>query len=196
MRNAEITKEKILSEAAALFNVKGFKGTSISDITTATGLTKGAIYRHFSDKEELEEHTFEYISARMVATFRTVIKSKNNAPDKLKAICDFFDSYIHNPVIAGGCPILNAGVESDDTMPGLNLRVSRLLNILQDSLEYTIRNGIEYGQIKPQTDPSVFATIFIATLEGAVLMSKIRNRDKEMNIIIKHLKSQIDLIKV
>lgn len=195
MRNSEATKERILSEAAALFNVKGFKATSISDITTATGFTKGAIYRHFNDKEDLEEHTFEYISGQLLPRFAAVIKSKNNAPDKLRAICDFFYSYIHSPVIAGGCPILNAGVESDDTMPGLNKKVTRLLDIIQDSLAHIIRKGIEYRQIKPEVNPETFATVFIATLEGAVLLSKIRNRNREMKIIIKHLEAQIEQIK-
>ncbi len=195
MRNSEATKERILSEAAALFNVKGFKATSISDITSATGFTKGAIYRHFNDKEDLEEHTFEYISRLLLPRFSAVVKSMNNAPDKLKAICDFFYSYIHSPVIAGGCPILNAGVESDDTMPGLNKKVTKLLDVIQNSLEHIIRKGIEHGQIKAETNPESFATIFIATLEGAVLLSKVRNRNKEMKIIIKHLEAQIELIK-
>ncbi|GAA5025363.1 TetR family transcriptional regulator [Marivirga lumbricoides] len=196
MRNAEITKEKILSEAAALFNVKGFKATSLSDITTATGFTKGAIYRHFTDKEDLEEHAYEYMSERMQEKFKAVIKTKNNAADKLKAICSFFYSYIHSPVIEGGCPILNAGVESDDTKPGLNKKVINLLEVFQGSLEHIVRKGIEYGQLKPSTDPVSFSTVFVATLEGAVLLSKIRNRNKEMKIIIKHLETQIELIKI
>jgi AcrR family transcriptional regulator len=195
MRNSEITREKILSIAASLFNTQGFKATSLSDITEATGLTKGAIYRHFEDKEDLEESTYDFMARHIQEKFTQVVRSHTNAPDKLKAICGFFVSYIQNPVISGGCPILNAGVESDDTKPGLNAKVSGLLNILQTSLEKIIRNGIRYGQIRENTDPVLFATVFIASLEGAVLMSKIRKSDTDIRLVINHLQSQIDQMK-
>ena len=55
MRNPEQTREKILKKSGLLFNTQGYKATSISDITSATGFTKGAIYRHFKSKEELEK---------------------------------------------------------------------------------------------------------------------------------------------
>ena len=55
MKSSEITKSKVLQEAITLFNTKGYRATSLSDITNATGLTKGAIYRHFENKEQLEK---------------------------------------------------------------------------------------------------------------------------------------------
>ena len=53
MSKAEKTKENIVKQAAALFNQKGYSGSSISDIMQATGLQKGGIYNHFNSKEEL-----------------------------------------------------------------------------------------------------------------------------------------------
>jgi TetR/AcrR family transcriptional regulator, transcriptional repressor for nem operon len=194
MRNPIVTKEKILAVSASLFNVQGFKATSISDITEATGFTKGAIYRHFEDKEALEECTFEFIAKLMQERLTKVLKAQPTAPQKLIAMCDFFKAYLHNPVIAGGCPILNAGVETDDTRPGLNKRVRQLLDTFQHSLEHIIRRGIEFGQIKPDTDPAFFATLFIASLEGGVLLSKIRNRTQDLEIIITSLQANITSI--
>lgn len=191
MRNAENTKEKILSTAAGLFNVQGFKATSLKDITDATGFTKGAIYRHFHDKESLEESTYDFISTKLQSKLREAIKDKNTAPDKLIAICDFFRAYIHSPIIVGGCPILNAGVESDDTKPGLNLKVKQLLDIFQKSLEHIIKRGIEHNQIKSEIRPNHFASIFIATLEGGVLLSKIRKSSKDMEWVIEDLRLRI-----
>jgi TetR/AcrR family transcriptional regulator, transcriptional repressor for nem operon len=195
MRNSEVTREKILSVSAALFNVQGFKATSLSDITEATGLTKGAIYRHFEDKEELEESTFDFMSQHVQEQLIRVIRSQPDAPAKLRAICEFFVSYVQNPVITGGCPVLNAGVEADDTRPGLNKKVSRLLDAMQDSLETIVRKGIKYGQIRESTDPESFATVFIAALEGAVLMSKIRKTQRDIRLVVSHLQLQIDQIK-
>jgi len=196
MRDAKTTKEKILSTAAGLFNVQGFKATSLKDITDATSFTKGAIYRHFHDKETLEESTYDFISAKMQARLREVIKEKDTAPEKLLGICDFFRANIHSPIIMGGCPILNAGVESDDTKPGLNLKVKQLLDVFQNSLASIVKKGIEYNQIKEEVRPNHFASIFIASLEGGVLMSKIRKNSRDMEWVIEDLKMRVKDISI
>ena len=66
MRNPELTKEEILKKSGLLFNTQGYKATSISHITTATGFTKGAIYKHFKNKEELEKEEFD----KLVGSFK------------------------------------------------------------------------------------------------------------------------------
>jgi len=54
------TKDKILNVAIELFANKGFKGTSVREIARALGLTEGAVYRHFSGKDEILENIFSY----------------------------------------------------------------------------------------------------------------------------------------
>jgi AcrR family transcriptional regulator len=50
---AERTRNAILDAAAAVFDERGFNGASLSDILAKAGVTKGALYFHFSSKEEL-----------------------------------------------------------------------------------------------------------------------------------------------
>jgi len=47
------TKQKILESALKLFSKKGFKETTIKDIAKEVGITEGAIYRHFTSKDEI-----------------------------------------------------------------------------------------------------------------------------------------------
>jgi len=54
------TKAKIFDAAIELFANKGFKGTSVREIANALGLTEGAVYRHFSSKDEILESIFAY----------------------------------------------------------------------------------------------------------------------------------------
>lgn len=51
----ERTREKILDVSFQLFAKKGYEKTSIQDIVNALGMSKGAIYHHFSSKEEILE---------------------------------------------------------------------------------------------------------------------------------------------
>ena len=49
------TKERILEEALNLFSLNGYSGTSMSDLAGKVGITKAALYKHFSSKEEILE---------------------------------------------------------------------------------------------------------------------------------------------
>ena len=74
MRNPEATKELIISKSADLFNTQGYKATSLSDITKATGYTKGAIYRHFENKEDfnnlmLAKHDYSFEHAAKMFSY-------------------------------------------------------------------------------------------------------------------------------
>jgi len=60
MSKGQRTRERIVAEAASLFNQRGFDGSSMSELMEATGLEKGGIYRHFSSKEELAAEAFDY----------------------------------------------------------------------------------------------------------------------------------------
>lgn len=50
-RNAELTKKKIITKSLKIFQKKGFNGTSMSDISKATGFTNSLILYHFKNKE-------------------------------------------------------------------------------------------------------------------------------------------------
>ncbi|OLR89528.1 ScbR family autoregulator-binding transcription factor [Actinokineospora bangkokensis] len=52
-QRAELTRSRLVDAAARLFERRGFAGTNINDITDAAGVTKGALYFHFSAKEDL-----------------------------------------------------------------------------------------------------------------------------------------------
>src|SRR5690606_39591748 len=74
MRNPEYTKKRILQRSAVLFNTRGYQATSVSDITDATGFTKGAIYRHFKNKEELVRQSLATMAEAMYEKMRAVVK--------------------------------------------------------------------------------------------------------------------------
>lgn len=68
---AEATRARIVETAARAFAENGFEGVSLSELATATGLSKGAFYFHFASKDELALATFrakqEELVSRMLA---------------------------------------------------------------------------------------------------------------------------------
>src|SRR5260370_30426133 len=56
----EATRRRIVEQSAAVFNRRGYSGTSMSELMAATGLEKGGLYRHFASKEDLAAAAFDY----------------------------------------------------------------------------------------------------------------------------------------
>lgn len=191
MRNPDETKSRILSKSGVLFNTQGYKATSISDITKATGYTKGAIYRHFKNKDTLEKETLYHLSTRMLEILRERIRCQATAGDKLRAVFSYFESYVVKPEVKGGCPLMNAAIEADDANPVLRREAIKILDILHDSVVTILKNGIRFRQIQKQTDTEHYATLIIASLEGAIMMSKLRGNNHDIKRIIRHLDRQI-----
>ena len=193
-RNPDETKSRILTKSGVLFNTQGYQATSISDITSATGYTKGAIYRHFKSKASLEKETLFHLSQRMFEELGGRIRCASTAGDKLRAVVRYFESYVTKPVLKGGCPLMNAAIEADDTNPPLRKEALKILDILHDSLIKVLRNGIRYKQIKADTDVEYYATLIIASLEGAIMMSKLRGDNRDIKRVIRHLESEVKKI--
>ncbi len=196
MRNPDETIGVILKHAGRLFNSHGYKATSIGHITSATGYTKGAIYRHFKSKERLEAETLAYLISLFNENLGKKIKAETNAGDKLKAVLAYFESYISKPPIPGGCPLLNAAIEADDSNPLLRKKAHTVLNTLKESIVHILDRGIEFKQIKKSVDKNAFATIMIASLEGAIMMSKLSKTDHDIKIVISHLEKLVLEIEV
>jgi TetR/AcrR family transcriptional regulator, transcriptional repressor for nem operon len=196
MRNPIATKESILKKSGVLFNTLGYKHTSISDITAATGFTKGAIYRHFKSKDELELETLIHLSSIMYQKLGDQVKGQTTAGDKLRAVFRYFESYINNPPLKGGCPLMNAAIEADDAHPMLRKGAHKILNTLRDSIITILHNGIQHKQIKPGVDKEFYASLIIAALEGAIMMGKLSGSNTDIKKITKHLSEQIASIEI
>ncbi|MEQ3655558.1 MAG: TetR/AcrR family transcriptional regulator [Dokdonia sp.] len=196
MRNPEATKDRIIVASANLFNTKGYQATSISDITKATGLTKGAIYRHFTNKEDLEKQALRSLSYQVFTQLRKKIKDAPNFKDKMEAVFTFFEHYLKDPVFEGGCPLLNVAIESDDAHPALKAQAQEMLTRLRSSISTLMLNGIKNNQVQPEINVAFYATIFIATLEGGIMMSKLEANQSSLRHAITHLRQVVQYITI
>ncbi len=192
MSKKEKTRQYIIEQAAPLFNQKGFAGTSMHDIMEMTGLKKGGIYGNFESKEEIAVASFEYAVSLVTEKVKMRADQKLKSYEKLQVVIDFYRNYLTNPPIDGGCPILNTSIEADDTNPILRNRVIKALDNWRGSITGTIKKGIKHEEIKPNVHAEEFATVFIATLEGGIMMSKVYNKITPLNTILNRLELMIE----
>ena len=139
------TRGRIIARAAEVFNVEGYAGTAISDIMRATGLEKGGIYRHFTGKDELSLAAFDYAAEQVRRRFAAGLAGSTTAEETLLGFVAVFRSYAHNPPVAGGCPILNTAIDSDDTNPALAERAATVIDEWRSLIRTTVAQGINVG---------------------------------------------------
>ena len=191
MSKGEETKERILHLAASLFNTQGYAGASISDIMRGTGDKKGGIYNHFQSKDELALQAFDYAIDLIRQRYGDALKNKRHAVERLQAIISVFSANIENPAIEGGCPLMNAAVESDDAHPMLRQRAQTAMDSWRNMVCKVIQKGIARGEIRPEVKADEVASVMISLLEGAVMMSKLYDDSTHLDRAIDHLNSYI-----
>jgi TetR/AcrR family transcriptional repressor of nem operon len=191
LTKAERTKQFILETAVPLYNGKGISGVNIDDILEATKLTKGCLYGHFENKEDLSEQVID-LSLKMVSDrIRAAVYQAKTVKGKVFAFLDFYKDPIET-YISGGCPILNTGVEADDNYPIIKEKVAKVFRSGQQELAGVLQEGINIGEFSSKLDPVVFAFKLVASVEGGIVMCRVMGTAKPMQGLIKSLKSELE----
>ena len=184
---AEKTKQFILEKVSPIFNKHGYTGTSMSDITKATGLTKGAIYGNFENKEDLALEAFNYNVRYIIYKIRDIVITIDSPISQLYAITNFYREYYKNEINIGGCPILNVGVDANNTNPQLFKRVKHVMIKLKESISNIILEGKKLGEIKSTIDSEVYGGRIFSLIEGSVFTSVMLKDDKYLKDMMNHI---------
>jgi AcrR family transcriptional regulator len=169
---AEETRQSIIEKSAVIFNRNGYQRTSMSMLTKALGLTKGAIYGHFQDKDALAVEAFRHSVRQVSERVRAQLLPHESPVARLRAFARAFLDFYGDIVKAGGCPILNTAADADDAHPRLHEEVSRVLTAWEERLVAMVEVGKESGELRSDADGRLFATTFISLIEGGILMAK------------------------
>jgi len=158
----------------------------------ATGLSKGGLYGNFRTKEEIALAAFEHAVATVSQEVRQRTKQHKNVLDKLRAVVLFYRERILNPPVEGGCPIQNTAVEADDGHPTLRQSVQAALREWEQSIVFVLGRGQERGEVRPDADVPAFAVRFIATLEGAILLTRLYKEQRYFDMVSEQLFAMIE----
>ncbi len=171
MRKGELTRQRIVAAAAPIFNERGFAGCSMQDVMDVTGLEKGGLYRHFASKEELAAEAFTFALNQVVKRRTGDLGHIHGSVDKLRYIVERF---VETPSpLRGGCPLMNTAIDADDGNAVLRDLASKAIRDWKSRLEKIVADGMRANEIRKGTQPRRVANIVIATLEGALMISRL-----------------------
>ncbi|WP_019241843.1 MULTISPECIES: TetR/AcrR family transcriptional regulator [Bacillus] len=156
------TKLKIAKVAEELFSKKGYAATSMEDITTASGSSKGSIYYHFKSKEKL----FIFIIQTKANEWKEEWNKKKELyqtnTEKLYALADHYLTDYHNP-------LLKAAEEFGGSQTADPEVVAELLQILRnqyyDAYLHIFEDGIKAGEFIEE-NPTDLMYLLFATHSG------------------------------
>ncbi|WP_129716033.1 TetR/AcrR family transcriptional regulator [Pedobacter sp. SYP-B3415] len=178
------TRQLIIERTAALFNTKGYAGTSMSDLTSATGLTKGSIYGNFENKESVAIAVFNHNLQQVEQIISSYKEQAASAHAALMAYVAAYRHFIDGDFPQGGCPIMNTATEADDTMPRLREMTVDALEKWQQSLVRIIEQGQQNGEFHATCQAEQTALSLIALIEGGVMIAKLKNRQQPLDQVL------------
>ena len=191
LTKAEKTKQFILETAGPIYNQKGVSGVNIDDVLAATKLTKGCLYGHFENKEDLSEQVVDLLLSKISEKIYRVVAGKKTAKAKIFAYMDLHKDPI-DTFISGGCPIFNTAVDADDNNPAIKQKVASIFRAGQEGLTNILKDGIDNGEFSDSLDPATFAFKMVAAIEGGIVMCRTLDTAKPMLSLIKSLKAELE----
>lgn len=191
MTKAEKTRQFIIEQTAPIFNKKGFAGTSLNDITGATGLTKGSIYGNFGGKDEVALAVFDYNLRRVTQIFESELSKQTSVKDKLLAYTAIYGDFQSFPFPPGGCPMQNTAIEADDTHPALKKKAQTAIINWKKNISKLVQQGIDNKEVLVDVNPEQFALTMIATIEGMTMISSLTRKPEYRKMIIESVEKSI-----
>ena len=192
MSKAEKTRAFIIEKTAPIFNRKGYAGTSLTDMTEATGLTKGSIYGNFDNKDEVALAAFEHNRAQVEQIIRGEMSKYEKVKDQLLVYVHVYKDFLKFPFPEGGCPLLNTAIEADDTHHALKEKVSAAITYWKSRITALIKKGIDNKEFRTTADPEQTALTIIAMLEGSIMITKVTGKINYRNAIMQSVEKLIN----
>ncbi|GFD75437.1 transcriptional regulator [Tenacibaculum sp. KUL113] len=193
MSKSERTKAFIIETVAPIFNKNGYAAMSLSKITEATSLTKGAIYGHFENKEELAIESFKFSIRKVLKDLNETVNKGEKPIEMLLNVALFYEGYYEYNKQFGGCPILNIGVDANNQNKVIAQLVQSYNHRILEKFSLLIEKAKEANEIKKSVDSMLYAKRFFYMIEGAVYMTHIMKDDsylKDVSTVLQQIIKQ------
>lgn len=163
------TRERILSEAAALFRRDGVDGVSVPALMKQAGLTHGGFYAHFSSKDAL---IAEAVTRSLQGTADHLIAAAGRSEDRAAAVIDEYLGREHRDHPENGCAVAALGAET-----------SRGDAMVQRAMAEGVRESVTRlgAAIGLGAEPADEAIALYAGMIGAIVLARAVRDDEALS---------------
>jgi TetR/AcrR family transcriptional repressor of nem operon len=164
----DLTRQRIIEKSMQLFSVKGYFNTSIADIVKETGLTKGGLYGHFRNKEEIWYAVYH----ECVRIWKKVVfhglKDISDPLERLNRLTEnSLKNYLGAGVFEGGCLFFNSLVDLAGQSPTMSNYVLEGFKGFTELLRRWLAEAHQQGLLQDGLDHRGIADFIVVALNGA-----------------------------
>jgi TetR/AcrR family transcriptional repressor of nem operon len=163
------TKQKILMVAQNLIQSKGFNGFSFADIADSVGIRKASIYHHFPTKVALGTALIDQYSLGLKNLLSNIDSQSKSVAEQLKSYVSIYRTNLDSELMCLGGMLAS---EAQTLAPELNTQLTHFFDINHSWLSKVLKAGETNKQIKLSTTADGQASLFLAALQGALLVAR------------------------
>lgn len=185
-QKGKISRERIIEAANRLVYTKGYNQTSVSDIATAVGITKGNLHYHFKSKEELLEAIIQY---RLTMINEMLMQWEEQFPEAKARLKRFVQMVLNEEqdIVRYGCPMGSLNAELGKFQLSLQASSREMFDVFQVWLEKVFKQ-LDSKKSKARSKH------LLSMAQGAALMSYIYSDAKMLKDECKIIDEWIDLL--
>lgn len=188
----EATRSRVIQKARWLVNQKGFTNTSINDIIHATGVKKGNLYFHFSNKEELGLA----ILRNAADEFFQFLSDSFQGEEPLEKLFSFFDAVLekHRKTnFIGGCIFGNTALEMSDRNPKFSNLMRSVFDTWVDKITSLLTEARQTGELSSEISPRLLAKQIVASIEGGIMLARLTKNEDDLKDCLDSLRISLGL---
>lgn len=170
-RDPDATRTRLLRATFQEVHRSGFQATDLDTILRTAGVTKGALYHHFENKDALGYALVDELLRDL--TRDKWLRPLADAADPVEALSRIVrTTSLAARDVENGCPVNNLAQEMSPVDEGFRRRVARVFEEWRGGVADALRSGQRRGLVRRDLDPDEAATFFIAAYEGFISLAK------------------------
>jgi TetR/AcrR family transcriptional regulator, lmrAB and yxaGH operons repressor len=187
MSKGEATRAKMIATTATLLQKQGYHATGLSQILADSGAPRGSLYFHFpGGKEELACAAIVASGDAWRERIAAVVEHARDPGAAIEATCDALAAMLVESDYETGCPVatvaLEAAAASDQVRQACAEHYGTWRRIVAERLRATGASAAQSEKL---------ATFVLATVEGALLLSKVERDPTPLRVVGKMLRALV-----
>lgn len=183
-RPREFDLKQVLDVAVRVFSERGYHGTSISDLTEATKLTQGSLYKAFKDKQAIFLAAFDHYRAQRVEKLWQAIGESGTGLQRLRNALMFYAASSLGTQGRQGCLVVGSAAGLSVFEPEVARHIATALKRNETILADLIRQGQEDGSVARHVDCVASARMLLCLVQGMRVVGKTGPSRMEMESVV------------
>lgn len=183
-RPREFDEELVLKQSMAVFWTKGYKATSLDDLTKATKLNKQSIYCAFGDKRSLFIKILELYRSQRLATLNKILAQADSPLEGIQNVLRTSLVREPNDERPPGCLFVSTALEFGDLDPDIADEIKTMFSSFEQLFATAIEQGQKIGNISSRFPSKIIAKTILNTLVGLRVSEKRGEPQEEIEAVI------------